>query len=103
MTDETQFIPCEHSGCTLEGSACWLPDNDDPEHPSAYYCAEHAYAAGFCSGCGLFYGGCEWFEFANPSHLCMECSAEFDDELEPEDEEYDGEDWAENMDGGDTP
>lgn len=75
------FQPCEHENCPDEGSACWLPDNTDPEHPSAYYCSDHAYDAGFCWGCGQFYGGFEWFDFANPSRLCTECAAEYADEM----------------------
>jgi hypothetical protein len=93
MTEDTLNQRCEHPDCDQDGSPCWLPDNDDPAHPSAYYCAEHAYAMGFCWGCGLFYGGFEWFDFANPSHLCTECSSEFEDELELEDEDYEGGDW----------
>lgn len=91
---------CEEEGCDWEGTPCYYPDNpiyglDYPEggppaefEPDHHYCAQHAYRAGFCFGCGSFWGGVESFDFGNPSHLCENCRANGDYEEEDMDEVY---------------
>lgn len=91
---------CDEPGCELEGRACFLPTHDQPagedEHPDAYYCAEHAFANGFCRGCGDFWGGVESFEFANGGY-CDNCRSAIDAE------ERDEQDWFEVDDEERTP
>lgn len=118
MNEETTAVAplCEEEGCEWEGTPCFYPDNpiygwepksegEEPVfEPDHYLCAKHAYRAGFCFGCGAFWGGVESFDFDNPSHLCENCRTEVDDEQEdydmdrvystyPFDAEEDWHDW----------
>lgn len=60
---------CEHPGCQNTGLACFFPGSDEP---GCYYCAEHIHGAGFCWGCGNFWGGVETFDFDRRG-LCDNC------------------------------
>jgi len=78
---------CSHEGCWHKGD----PYSIEGDRPDEYVCAEHAHAAGYCSGCGQFLSGIESFDFSR-SGLCSECdwsarndSGEFD--------EYEEEPW----------
>lgn len=65
--------PCEKSGCDKSGIPCWLDDGEgDPE----YLCAEHAFEAGYCSQCGVFWGGIDEFDFGRIRGLCPNCRDE---------------------------
>lgn len=68
-----EVVICEYPGCTRVGRPCYLLD-DEYDHPSHHYCSEHAFAEGFCYGCGLFYSGVEAFDFG--PGLCETCWAE---------------------------
>jgi hypothetical protein len=72
--------PCDEPRCDNPGHACFLPGSQEPD---GGYCSEHAFAHGFCKGCGDFWGGVESFEFIN-NGWCDNCRAEFD---EPDDDE----------------
>lgn len=83
---------CDEPGCEHPAVVdCFFPENDD-QRPDFSYCSEHAYAAGFCWGCGNFWTGVETFDFLNPSRLCDNCRTNSDLTGEyPEDDE-----WFEN-------
>lgn len=107
MTEETPFVThlCEVEGCTWGGIACFSPDNpiyawegnEDEEPPDFppdhYYCGDHAQKAGFCWGCGEFWGGIESFDFGMGarSGLCENClaSGDFDDDDEDDEDDMD--------------
>ncbi len=85
---------CQEEGCSEQGSACFLPDNET-DTPNYYYCYKHAKDNGFCYGCGSFWGGVEEFEFApywgNIKGYCPHCSDEIKTNLgeyDEEDEDY---------------
>jgi hypothetical protein len=65
---------CTKDGCEQAAMPFWLPDNEPPNDPDGFYCAEHAQSAGWCWGCGGFWGGIETFDF-NPRNtgLCENC------------------------------
>lgn len=105
MTETTQSTAetlddsqtCEEVGCDTAGTSCFYPDNETSE-PNHWYCAAHAFKHGFCWGCGLFWGGCESFDFA-PLHeglegLCENCRFAARDEFEREGEEYEDFEYA---------
>lgn len=95
---EAEYHQCEHEGCISQlGLLCTIDGFD--EHPTErnYYCAEHCFEKGFCSGCGGFYAGIEDFDFGNG--LCENCEADiggdydggWDDDDVDWDDEYDDE------------
>lgn len=83
---------CEHPGCERIGSECYLPDTSPENPPDAIYCAEHAHGAGFCHGCGNFWGGVESFEFS-PSRLCDDCRSSERRDIARDDDEEDEPWW----------
>lgn len=88
--------PCQHEGCTVaagETVQCYLPDTNWQESPpDEWLCPEHAFAHGYCKGCGSFWAGVEDFDFGNG--YCEHCQAEFDHDHEYEDEgDYYGDYW----------
>ncbi len=103
MTETTQAAlevldnsqPCEEPSCDAVGTSCFYPDNETGE-PNHWYCSNHAFKHGFCWGCGLFWGGCESFDFARHrggiQGLCENCSdaarADFESGLEDNEEEF---------------
>lgn len=81
---------CEHEGCFKDGSVvCHVPAEHDVELIE-HLCQDHAYEAGYCSLCGIFWGGIESFDFNNPSHLCEYCLEQLKDEI-GEDDDVNGE------------
>ena len=88
---EPEKHQCQHEGCTSqEAVQCDLTNYEegaDPEKFTYFYCTEHAKQAGFCWGCGDFWGGVASFEFGNG--LCENCLVE--------EQDYDDEDdyWGE--------
>lgn len=90
---EWEAQPCQHEGCTEMGNPCWLPEYDKPEghgdEPDMWYCDAHMHGAGFCRGCGTFWGGVESFDFG--SGFCEHCETEFDDDYD--DDYYDDFDY----------
>lgn len=64
---------CRHPECRQRGDEFAYPDGE-----TVWYCEEHARRAGFCVGCGGFWGGVESFEFSRYPGYCEECSWEFD-------------------------
>lgn len=80
---------CAKDGCWSKGSACYLPEDDEP---SEWVCAEHAHDAGYCYLCGQFWGGVESFDFRR-NGLCDNC----DDQVKCDMGEYDDrayEEWG---------
>lgn len=77
-------MKCQHENCCLEAEELFYPDGS-----SAYFCYEHLGAAGFCLGCGGFYGGVESFHFGDPAHLCDDCR--HDPEITGRDDEWEDE------------
>lgn len=78
-----QVGACEEPGCTEGGwVACRLPDHHETgeEH---HYCREHAFAHGYCKGCGDFWGGVESFEFLNNGY-CDNCRSQIDADMRDE-------------------
>lgn len=84
---EWEAQPCQHEGCTETGNPCWLLEYDKPEghgdEPDMWYCDAHMHSAGFCRGCGTFWGGVESFDFG--SGFCEHCETEFE---EPDADDY---------------
>lgn len=73
---------CELAGCRQPATACYYPDTDlMVSRPDAMLCVDHAFAAGFCWGCGRFWAGLESFDF-NRHKLCPDCSHEYEREFE---------------------
>lgn len=65
---------CQEPECGEEsGVACVLPDDTI----AGEYCLAHAFANGFCKGCGEFWAGLESFDFGNG--YCANCNADADD------------------------
>ncbi|MCZ7543326.1 MAG: hypothetical protein M5R40_07205 [Anaerolineae bacterium] len=81
-----QTIPCMHPGCEAAGEPCYLPLED---LPAEYYCAEHKDAHGYCWGCGLFWAGCEEFDFSPVKGLCPNCRDEYEADQDGYDPEMD--------------
>ena len=83
---------CQHEGCSNQGISYSYPHEEYGLPPkSEVYCARHARAAGFCIGCGQFWGGIESFDFGD-SPLCEECLTLSEEEYEHFDDgdyEYD--------------
>ena len=75
---------CDAAGCANEGQPCWLPDAGD--EPSEYLCGDHAGRAGYCIGCGTFWGGVETFEFGPHAGWCDNCASEFETEDDADDD-----------------
>jgi hypothetical protein len=52
-------------------------DLEECEYPDGSiagdFCAEHAFSAGFCIGCGGFFGGFEHFHFSEIRGHCPDC------------------------------
>lgn len=88
------YHPCEHPGCRNEGAQCYYPNGDILASPDAWYCGLHAHRAGFCKGCGQFWGGVESFEF-NRQGLCDDCQMDEDSEGERGDEPFE-DDWEDD-------
>jgi hypothetical protein len=81
-------MKCEHEGCDREGDPCYMePWDSEPEGdgPNGHFCAEHAFEAGFCMSCRLFFSGIESFDFGNG--LCDNCRNEFDDDFYQDEDE----------------
>lgn len=68
---------CTVDGCMNEANPYWFPDNEYPNDPDGKYCTEHAHAAGWCWGCGGFWGGIESFDFQSQHGLCENCEPGF--------------------------
>lgn len=84
---------CHEPDCnSTEAIACFYPDNET-EQPNYYYCWNHINKHGFCKGCGLFWSGCEQFDFArfwgNYEGFCPNCSDSLKDDLDTDENE----DW----------
>lgn len=93
------MLVCEHEDCHERENlvSCYLPDSDQDGKPDNLFCTMHASRAGFCYGCGTFWGGVESFDFG--PGLCEHCILEVDDwdddsfdQYDPFDE-YDDHDW----------
>ncbi len=84
--------PCTTPGCDKDAEVvgCVYPDDT----LAGDFCAEHATAAGFCSGCGHFAAGVESFDFSPVAGLCAECL----DDLRGELGEYDDGDEYDDYD-----
>ncbi len=104
-TEQQMDTRCGHIAengerCEQEGNPCWL--GSAYEEPHEYLCGKHQFEAGYCPGCGLFWGGVESFEFSD-HHLCENCESELREEDEMEETyssyPFDGEeDWGEEED-----
>ncbi len=74
---EKRVYICQSFGCTEPAQEWQYPMTDDDIIASTvYYCVDHAHQAGFCKGCGGFWGGVESFEFPESSLLqgyCYDC------------------------------
>lgn len=87
---------CGLPWCHRQGAPCWLPD--DLDQPSEYLCAEHAYQAGYCKGCGQFWGGVESFEFRTEYRgFCDNCAHQMEVEDERELRDVDWDDFDEDL------
>jgi len=100
---ETEPVtPCDVIGCELDGTACFYPDNET-DLPNNWYCPTHAPQHGFCWGCGLFWGGCESFDFAAArggiQGLCPNCTDAVRDEFSFGDDVEEG--WEDDGQAGD--
>jgi hypothetical protein len=62
---------CWHPGCRKAAHPCYLPE-DAPRGNIEYYCNEHAFRHGFCSGCGEFWAGIGSFEVNGWCDHCFE-------------------------------
>lgn len=84
----TRFLQrCQHEGCTHAGLPCFYPENYS-QKPDEFFCGEHCHLAGYCRGCGKFWGGICSFDFS-PSGLCENCHYENNAEIEYDDWEFD--------------
>lgn len=87
---QAALTACKEPDCQEAGAGCFYPDNET-NVANAFYCFKHAAKHGFCWGCGLFWGGCESFDFAEyrgrPSSLCENCG-QVDDEHELDEESF---------------
>ena len=83
-------MKCTYPECQNEGESLLYPDGKTV----AYFCSDHMGPAGFCLGCGSFWGGVESFHFGDPRYLCDDCRSDpelvFQDEEWEEDRGYDG-------------
>lgn len=68
-------IRCQEGGCTTkegEADVYEVPDTKGEPPVFDYYCSAHATKAGYCVGCGGFYGGIESFELEGMCENCIE-------------------------------
>lgn len=87
-------VVCQHEGCESKETSPYYMSPLDTE-PHAYYCGEHAYEEGFCTGCEQFLMGFESFDFSPGRRigLCAGCYHGLQEEIDDEWEDYD--DWNE--------
>jgi hypothetical protein len=79
---------CQHPGCTNEGLECHLSPPYDQEGPE-YFCGMHAAMAGYCRGCGQFWGGIESFDSGPHAGWCDHCWDQVEADFgEPEEDEF---------------
>lgn len=92
--NEQKEAICAHDGCKSKETSPYYMSPLDTE-PYAYYCGDHAYEEGFCTGCRQFLAGFEEFDFSPGRHigLCGGCYAQLQDEIDAEyyddDDEWD--------------
>ena len=80
-----------HKGCCERGRVCVLPALREGEYELVeYFCSEHAFEAGYCFSCGVFWAGCESFDFGGDK-LCEHCRDQVRADFEHEGP--DDEDW----------
>ena len=91
MTDPTHL--CEHPFCHEEGVPCYLDDDLALGLVGKYLCPEHAFAAGHCCICGLFWRGVESFDFG--AGLCEQCQSQVDADTYGEDGDSDDYEYME--------
>lgn len=82
---------CQASGCRNAALDFYLPDNEPPNDPDGFYCEDHANSAGWCWGCGGFWGGVESFDFSKTG-LCENCEPGYLRDIGESDED----DWDED-------
>ena len=80
---------CQHKGCNAPGMVYRYPSEEyNLPSETGFYCLSHAKGAGFCIGCGRFWGGVESFDFGD-SGICDDCQRLEEEEYELYEEEYD--------------
>lgn len=90
QANEANEVVCEHEGCESKETAPYYMTPLERE-PHAYYCADHAYGEGFCTGCRQFLAGFESFDFSpgRSVGLCSDCYHELQSEMDDGIGDYD--------------
>lgn len=67
---------CRAPGSTECFLDAFLGQEIETQAPDEILCADHAFRAGYCHGCGSFYAGIDSFDFGYDG-LCEGCRLEF--------------------------